>query len=51
MTRHSPIRSRRKPRRGPSDVPAGEWRNPEYRRFLREEGRRRGYAFGTEVTP
>ena len=39
MIRHSPIKRRRKPRRGPASVPADSWRNPEYRRFLREEGR------------
>ena len=32
------IRRRSKPRRGPAGIPADEWRNPEYRRFLREEG-------------
>ena len=26
------------PRRGPVEIPADEWRNPEYRAFLREEG-------------
>ena len=39
MTRHSPIKRRRKPRRGPADIPAECWRNPEYRRYLREDGR------------
>jgi hypothetical protein len=39
VIRHSPIKRRRKPRRWPSDIPADSWRNPEYRRYLREEGR------------
>lgn len=28
-----------KPRRGPANIPAEEWRNPAYLQFLREEGR------------
>lgn len=32
------IKRRTKPRRGPSDIPSDQWRSPEYRRFLREEG-------------
>ena len=39
MIFRSPVRKRRKPRRGPADIPAECWRNPEYRRYLREEGR------------
>lgn len=35
-----PMRARRaKPRRGPAGIPPDQWRNPGYRRFLREEGR------------
>ncbi len=35
-----PIAKRRpgKPRRGPADIPAEEWRNHKYLRFLRELG-------------
>ena len=33
------IRRRSKPRQGPANIPADEWRNPAYRMFLREEGR------------
>ncbi len=41
ITRSSkPIpRRRERPRRGPGDVPAEEWRNEAYRAWLREEGK------------
>ncbi len=35
----APRARRSAPRRGPAGIPADEWRNPEYRRFLREAGR------------
>lgn len=36
-----PVRKRRPgpPRRGPADVPAEQWRNPDFLDFLRNEGR------------
>lgn len=38
--KRSPLRKRRlgPPRRGPANIPANEWRNPKYLRFLRERG-------------
>ena len=39
MNQLTPIPKRRsKPRRGPPDIPEIEWRNPEYRKFLRSDG-------------
>lgn len=40
MKPRSPIRKHRlgPPRHGPANIPADEWRNPKYRRFLRDHG-------------